>query len=788
MFGNQLKRWAVLGLAATAWLAADTFSASAQITMMTSRRNVDRSNMWHGFANNGVSSSVFPFGSVRNMWFLSWPGSTSNACGCCANDFYWDYKPSGHCGQYENTAFAVGEGLVTLMQVGGEKVVSFTGPRFTTADVFPHIYDIQNGPEATWGIDTKSSLSNAIQQGESTANWWPGAVPLSGDPTSQFPYEIHNYDYGIYSPLQNTAETIVISEWESNEHAAAPVSAISGKANMLLAKRRVLAWSHQDLDDMIVYELVWTNISDQQATGAYFGEEHGFSVTQQGQAFRYGGHSGRHNFRRVGGDDDWIDWSEDPGFKGNSNFVGRGWHVQWDGDFPGSPDEDTGNPFRPASCWLAACLDPGWLNATTRPEGMPLSPEHVGFGALAWRSSGTGAWNPADAAAGYVEPTGEPLYHWWQANHNDIVDPADGSGPSGEADRYDAWTKPSDTPPQEVTWAFNDVLYGPYTMDPGDQVKLVLAYVVGTGSHVTINPTTGYPVDPWDWTYNILGAQASADAFRLAEMPKGHEGLWTNVSHALFAYSNEWQVPNTPPDVDFTVTNTATAQNLITVTGGAASAINPDYGTADVEALRIYVSEYAEYGPWILQTELPATGGSWVDQSSIAGFSKFYNVRSVASGKADWSEGTKTLADLPAQMASHVTGGMESGYSAPEQRTVLNFVPSQPATADADALDIPIRVVPNPLNIRVDDQSYAGELKIRFVGIPNQAKISIWSAGGDLVSTLYHRNPNSGEADFVLQNRTITSELMTGVYYWVVESLLPGASGKTQTGWMVIHR
>ena len=662
MFGNKLKRWAVLGLAAAAWLAADTFSASAQINMMTARRNLDRANVWNGFANNGVTSSAFPGKGNRTMWMLSYPGTGANACGRPAVDWYWNIKFSGHCGAYEQTQFSVSEGLISLTQVGGEKYAAFTGPRQTTPEVFPHTYDIENSPEAGWGIDTKASLSDALEQGTSTANWWPGAVPLSGDPTTQHPYEIHNYDYGIYSPIQNTAETIMISQWESNEHSAASASAISGRSNVLTAKRRVLAWSHQDLDDMLVHELVFTNTSDQQITGAYFGGINGFNINQTGNTSRFGYHGGRHYFRDEDADE-WIDWSEAGGFKGNANLVGRYWHVQWDGDLPLTPDDDTGDPFIPEVCIIAACHDPSWLNASLRPAGMPLSPDYVGFGALAWRSSGTGAWNVADVAAGYVEPAGEPLFHFWtQESGNDVVDPADGLGPTTPAGRYDAWSAASSATPSAVGLGFVDVLYGPYTMDPGDQAKVVLAHVVGTGSHVTINSQTGYPVDPTDWTMNHIGSQGTDSAFRNAELAKGHDGLWTNVSHALFAYSNQWQVPNTPPDVEFTVMNSENAQNLVSWNGAAESAVNPDYGTADVTAYRVYQSVYAEYGPWVLKTEVPATGASsysWEDTESIAGFSNFYNVRAVASAKTDWSEGTKTLADLPAQMAAHVTGGME---------------------------------------------------------------------------------------------------------------------------------
>ena len=187
---------------------------------------------------------------------------------------------------------------------------------------------------------------------------------------------------------------------------------------------------------------------------------------------------------------------------------------------------------------------------------------------------------------------------------------------------------------------------------------------------------------------------------------------------------------------------------------------------------------------------MPASGASsysWVDEESLAGFSRFYNVRSVASGKSDWSEGTKTLADLPAQMAAHVTNGLEGGYSAPEQRTFDNITPSQPADSRSDNLDLEVRVVPNPLNVFDGSQNYNGEVKVRFVGIPYKAKISIYSVGGDLVSTLYHNNPESGEADFRLLNNTVSGQINSGVYVWVVESLV-STGAKPQSGYLVIHR
>ncbi len=801
MFDIQFKRWVPIGLIAAAWLAAGAFDAAAQQDMTSYRRNFTRAHMWSSFQNNGLFGSAWGLWG-EGMYWHSYPGIGAGSQSRARSDWYWDLKPSGWGGGNEATFISVMRSYVVLTTVGGEPYDSH-GQK-VTEDLKARVYDIENGPEATWGIDTKApARATAADVGKSTANWWPGATSfIDGDPTATVPYEIHNYDYGVYPPVQNTAEAVLISEWSSNEH---------GGENVLTAVRRVLGWSNQDLDDMLVYDTEWTNTSNEQITNAWFGYTQGVHLKSNGHKSR-GGYS--YGFVLWGGRrsateyDDRFAWSEDPGFAGNPNFVGRHWMLQWDGDDAFSLDDDTGDPFWVNLCGHLggrSCADisvGGFLNSTARPDGMPQSPDHIATGALAWRSSGTGAWNAKDAAAGYVDPQGEPLWHHWAIHRAqyflDWYDPAmvpEGfaKGPKTVEGRYAAWTEGgSHEQPSIASSGSTDIMFGPYTLDPGDKVKLVLANVAGLGAHITTNPDNGYPYDPIEWAWQVgeqYGSLSDAPA-RNAELAKGHDGAWTNVEHALFAYSNEWQVPTTPPDVDFQISSTLEAQTELTWNGDAERAVNPDYGTADVTAYRVYVSTWSEAGPWRLKGTMPASGASsysWVDKESLAGFSRFYNVRSVASGKSDWSEGTKTLADLPAQMAAHVTNGLEGGYSAPEQRTFDNIVPSQPADPKSDNLDLEVRVVPNPLNVFDGSQNYNGEVKVRFVGIPYKAKISIYSVGGDLVSTLYHNNPESGEADFRLLNNTVSGQIYSGVYVWVVESLV-STGAKPQSGYLVIHR
>ena len=52
---------------------------------------------------------------------------------------------------------------------------------------------------------------------------------------------------------------------------------------------------------------------------------------------------------------------------------------------------------------------------------------------------------------------------------------------------------------------------------------------------------------------------------------------------------------------------------------------------------------------------------TWVDPQSNAGFSYWYSVRSYAKGHSTWTnnDATKTFADLPARVQTHVKRGLE---------------------------------------------------------------------------------------------------------------------------------
>ena len=123
----------------------------------------------------------------------------------------------------------------------------------------------------------------------------------------------------------------------------------------------------------------------------------------------------------------------------------------------------------------------------------------------------------------------------------------------------------------------------------------------------------------------------------------------------------------------------------------------------------------------------------------------------------------------------------------PEQwaNGVLTNMPYVPANASADAMQKQIRVVPNPY--RVDGvHNYPTAGLMRFLNVPTKAKIRIYTVAGELIQLIDHNDPTKGEASWNQTPMTGLMRMPAGVYYWVVESMVPGSLGQTQRGTLML--
>jgi hypothetical protein len=748
-------------------------------------RHTTRAQVWTSFTSAGTQGMHYDVSATRIMMRMNYPGGVNAMqIGMTPPEFidYWGEKSwPVYSQKTESHSNSAGEGVLVLTNVDGEKWVSATGPRKPTEDVIPLIYDIKNMPEADWGLESRVP-TRGVRVGDLMVNYYKGAPALTGDPVSTSPYEIHNYGYGVYPPVQNASEEVIISQWTTRHD--------------LVVTRKAYTWSHQDFDDFFILELEFENRGGKQLNDTYFGFLNAFYVSNAGTAFRWGHEGGKINYKRAGGRDDWYRSSVASNFQPNSlsgltanDFAGKYINYQWDGNAVQSNEEDTGDPFYKDLESVGSAR--GFPGSSARPEGMPISPQYMGMAPLAFRNSGAShTFNAADRVAGYVDPEGETpiLAHWWQATaRKKIQDPL--RGVLSPAEIYDAFTSPSHDNPPEVGVGWNDQVYGPYNLAPGDKAKIVLVYVLGTAADFDTHPSTGHTRDmiTWGWNFGVVD-----DNTRKTTLAQGERAMLQNLSHAQFAYENAYDIPDSPPDVEFEIRGDETAQMEVSWTNTAETAVHPDFGVPNVASYRIYRSTWQEYGPWELVGEVPATGANtyaWSDDNSLAGFLYIYNVRAVSKPQQSWSKGTKTLADLPSVVREHVLNGIEGGWSAPEQRMIAARSPTMASSVAADNLEQQILVVPNPFNLAESLQNYQNTKKLRFVGVPRKCTISIFSISGDRVGEIEHDDPNSGEAIWELRDRFITGEVTSGVYIFTVESQVQGPSfGKVQRGLFVIHR
>jgi hypothetical protein len=164
-----------------------------------------------------------------------------------------------------------------------------------------------------------------------------------------------------------------------------------------------------------------------------------------------------------------------------------------------------------------------------------------------------------------------------------------------------------------------------------------------------------------------------------------------------------------------------------------------------------------------------------VDEKSIAGFTYFYSVRGYDKGHDDWNGTGMAIPSL------------EGSNSSPEtwSNGVQPQIPYVPATSGADAMQKQVIVVPNPY--KVDGaHAYPARGRIRFLNIPHKSRIWIYTISGDLAARVDHDDPTKGEANWEQVDIHVTGSVSPGMYYYVVESLLPESQGKIQKGAFMI--
>ena len=751
------------------------------------QRNLTRGSLWSTFRKTGTQ------GYRQDTYFgdevdLMYPGFRVSG-----RDFeeYWLSDPKQVIQAYTEPEFLYncgrGEGIWIMTKEGAEFNVSGSNPWVNTVDIAEMEYDPSTGPERDLGIQTVSHTT-----GTRKSNYWPGAPPIIADLT-----EIHNYDYGRYAPVSTDAEEIVISRWTTERG--------------ITVTRKAKAWSYPDYDDFFILEITFENTGDATGDGVqdtdrglpatlndtYFAFVNNIYVSEAQRSYLNAGVGGHAYWSQAGMGDDWIKYSEAANFDGLPGLRGKKISYVYDGDDPTTLADDTGGPIflnqAPSGVQSRGALLNGQLMAF----------QYVGFAPLDYMPPFT------NDTENYVQPkvADQPVSaSWWPVvSSSDFTMSAPGK--SADEDIYSQLTSPTAMDnPTGLNKATTVQVYGPYDLAPGDKAKIVVAFVAGSAAEFA-GPGGG-PMNVFEWS-------RAGDRSNLAD---GERAMLQHLERAEFAYANGYNIPKPPPDVGIKVASDENGNLAISWPDAADTAIDPDYGEPDVKGYRVFRSQFRHIGPWEQIADIPVGGpypenteydasATWVsaggvsagepgvytfhDANSVPGFEYYYSARSYDTGHATWSNGISSMSDLDSGQQQRIQSGLESGGSAPEQRVNRSDSPIVIATADKDALLDPVRVVPNPY-IPEGIHRYAGSERIRFVNIPRECKITIYSISGDLVGVINHpRRPNdtpAGEQSWTQATYNFSTQVSSGHYYYIVESLVSGQQGKIAKGIFAVIR
>ena len=734
-----------------------------------SPRNLTRGKMWSTYRNNGLDGGGNRSESRNHSQeSLTYPGNMSRV-GPDFVEYFLDIEAyiNNDPNVIEVARATIpqnskGQGVwILAIDETGDTLVSYSGPRNVTHDVEPAPYDIRNAPESVLG---DSSYPNIERSNYS---------PYHYDVQSSEPVEIHNYRYNEYSANDSTPEEIIISQWTTKTG--------------IQVTRKAYAWGYPDFDDFIIQEITYENTGSKILDPSYFSLMNTFSLNSMAHHWAEGKGMNwsdwRHNREQT--QDDLFFYTKADTFTADepeftNDYVDDIIFYQRDDNWVGTTWNDTGQPYKLEVATQRTSSSSGGFHG--QKENQLLAYQYIGMGILDIEPEGD-----------FIHPsnTDQPAFaKWWHSGdpeHFDYQDP--NSMQHSDQEMYNMVigfdeNNITQTPPDTPDLKTHALTFGPYRLEPGQKAKIVLAFVGGSAP---------------DWLNVDEVTWANQPRSKL-DLKLGERSLFRNFNQAKFAYKNKYNIPDPPPDVDIWFSNTRLGQVVVHWADNVEDALDPDYDgdeAKDVRGYRVYKSwppsHYWHFGPWELIADISmgdiayydSTKGiySFTDSSSYSGYNYYYSVHTYDSGHDHWYDiDGNDIGPIPP---------LESGSSSPEQKNVIATTPFQMALATYDSMAVPIKVVPNPYRLDYNDPLHmypdaADPYKLRFTNLPKKSIIRIYSASGDLIYEKKHLNAESAEESWRQETISFSGTIVSGIYFWLVESLDPASKGKIQKGTLAI--
>ncbi len=494
----------------------------------------------------------------------------------------------------------------------------------------------------------------------------------------------------------------------------------------LTVTRRLRAFSQQYHDNYFVYEYTLKNTGIVDLSGTVIPD----TLTGVVLHFQYRYAHGKESFLGGYAPSNNVDWGRNsvnqavgqdpnaPGFEFRAQYSWYGRHSQ------ATFGDDLGAPAHTTDGHLTSARYVGTvtLHADTSPQDMtddvnqPSTTQYIGSDT---GPQGINQFDPALMTRKYeVMTAGHP-----NPTHADALG-------SGFADTWGS----------DAGGFAQGQGYGPYTLLPGDSVRIVLAEAVAGLSREMCYEVGG------NWLQNqppfTLPDGATTNdrvEYKNAWVETGIDSMYQTFRRAIQNYQSGYSIPQPPPAPSFFDVRSGGDRVSLSWADNAASWSGFD----GYEVYRAFQQPDTSYEK-IFSCNLSNVVHAYDDTTARRGFDYYYYVVSKDDGSTN-----------------DIQPGVPLVSSRFYTKTNVPAYLRRPAAESFSA----IRVVPNPFNIRARSLQFGteeGQDRIAFFGLPPVCTIRIYTERGDLINTIEHTNGSGDEFwESVTSSRQI---IVSGVY------------------------
>ncbi|MFO7841665.1 MAG: hypothetical protein R6V48_05875 [Fidelibacterota bacterium] len=298
--------------------------------------------------------------------------------------------------------------------------------------------------------------------------------------------------------------------------------------------------------------------------------------------------------------------------------------------------------------------------------------------------------------------------------------------------------------------------YGPYTIAPGERIKIVWAEAADGlghdyGYHIgqqwykaRYDNETVEVVDPDNPSSTMTINKENADEWKNAMVYSGRDSLMNTFRRAIDLYNAGFYngIPEAPPPPD-KIEIFSTEDGVKIIWDGESAISSPNF-----EGFKIYRafmekdSNYHEVVDCNISTDNNLDGYriddtnefEFIDIEPMRGQNYYYYIISYDDGTQNELKPGVPLESSPFYTRTNRPATVKSPPAPNEQLDIDDFDLTDPVQRK-ELMDFLIKIVPNPINVRNEPIQFRGNVnKLLFAGVPSGCRIKIYSERGDFVA------------------------------------------------------